>query len=473
VAKHLTLAGMILVAAVAARGVEPARVEPAFLRLQIVLTTDARQATLAIDPGTVVTASTPTDGEVRVTASANQVSFTRDAAGPAETRVTLILSGADVDAPVRWRLTLAPSATARLEIYNANVRARPRLVDRFDANASASVFETRGRLLVDGGPLAADSGPEALVMAFYYPWFQHPTWESDRLQDRPLYLYSAEQPTEVAHSVRDARDAGLDAIIVSWRGDTDWNDRRLRFILDQAQSVGLRVSILVETLSATDGPEGTVKPLSADKMRAWLEKAFDVFAPHPAFLKVGGQPVVFVYVADSFPVSDWSAIARSLKGSRRNVLLMADTSDPALLASFDGAFTYATAGVPLADLRSFDQQQARQTQTYNLLAGGARRVSTATVMPGYDDTLLVDRDTTMRVDRANGGRYDREWEAALSAEPDWVLVTSWNEFWENTQIEPSQRYGRAYQSRTARWREIFRSRRSGRTSPPIAIQLSR
>jgi hypothetical protein len=44
----------------------------------------------------------------------------------------------------------------------------------------------------------------------------------------------------------------------------------------------------------------------------------------------------------------------------------------------------------------------------------------------------------------------------MAAQPDWILVTSWNEFWENTHIEPSVFYGRRYQSRTRTWSELFR-----------------
>jgi hypothetical protein len=192
-------------------------------------------------------------------------------------------------------------------------------------------------------------------------------------------------------------------------------------------------------------------------MRRWIEKAFDVFAPHPAFLSTGGRPVVFVYVADAFTREDWRTIAASLRQTRRNVFLMADTLDPGFLESFDGAFTYATAAVPRAAFERFYADQALRTQTYNVLAGGERRVDAATVTPGYDDSLL-DRETTMLVDRASGGFFDAQWRAAVAAQPDWILVTSWNEFWENTHVEPSVRYGRQYQLRTRAWSNAFRRR---------------
>jgi hypothetical protein len=162
-----------------------------------------------------------------------------------------------------------------------------------------------------------------------------------------------------------------------------------------------------------------------------------------------------VYVADAFTPEEWRGMVQSLARTRRDMFLLADSLEPAFLESFSGAFTYATAGIPRSDLERFAAGQALQTQSYNLLYRGARRVAAATVSPGYDDSLLG-RDTTLVVDRAKGALYDAQWQAAVAAEPDWILVTSWNEFWENTHIEPSARYGGQFQARTRTWSERFR-----------------
>jgi hypothetical protein len=42
---------------------------------------------------------------------------------------------------------------------------------------------------------------------------------------------------------------------------------------------------------------------------------------------------------------------------------------------------------------------------------------------------------------ANGERYQLTWDAALANDPDWVLVTSWNEWYEGTVVQPSVRAG--------------------------------
>jgi hypothetical protein len=439
-------------------GSEPSsRVRPTLLRLRIVLTTESPAADLTLDTGTIVDGSVVSgDGAVRVRAERNRLSFTHEGGGAADAHVRLLVSGLGADARVKWRLSLSSTdAATRLEVYNENEQGRARLVDRFDASTGQSIFESPLDRLIADGPLKIEPGPRPLVLSFFYPWAQHFNWASDRLQDYPLYLYSTELPDEVGQSLGEARTAGLDGVIVSWRGDTDWNDRRLQFVLDQAQRLGLRVSILVETLTIREVlPDGTKGPV-AGVMGEWLKKAFDKFVQHPAFLRTRGRPVIFVYVADAFTPAEWRAMIQTLERSGRNLFLMADSLDPAFLESFSGAFSYATAGISRPDLERFHSDQALRTQSYNLSHGGARRLSAATVSPGYDDTFL-ERETALVVDRANGATYDAQWQSAVKAQPDWILVTSWNEFWENTHVEPSVLYGRRYQDRTRTWSEMFR-----------------
>jgi hypothetical protein len=358
---------------------------------------------------------------------------------------------------VHWQVQLTPPTRSVIEIYNENELGRPRIVDRFNVvDTERSTFESPANLLSAGGPVTIEAGPPPLVLAFFYSWYLYSTWSSQRLQDRPLFLYSNENPEEVRHSLGEARAAGLDGVIVSWVGNASWSDRRLRIVMDQAHALGLSVSILVETLSAVDVlPDGTTG-LAADKMRRWLEKAFDLYAQHPALLKVRGRPVIFVYVANAFTADEWRMIVQSLEQSGRRMSLMADSPDPALLSSFSGAFRYATADIPPSDLEGFYTDQALRTQSYNLNNGGPRRVYAATVSPGYDDRRLG-RTTSSVIDRAHGSLYDTQWRAAVSAAPDWMLITSWNEFYENTHIEPSERYQRQYQDRTHMWSDAFHS----------------
>ena len=45
---------------------------------------------------------------------------------------------------------------------------------------------------------------------------------------------------------------------------------------------------------------------------------------------------------------------------------------------------------------------------------------------------------------SGGQTYRVLWEEAIKADPDWVLITSWNEWHEGSEIEPSWEDGDVY-----------------------------
>jgi hypothetical protein len=61
--------------------------------------------------------------------------------------------------------------------------------------------------------------------------------------------------------------------------------------------------------------------------------------------------------------------------------------------------------------------------------------------PGFDARLI---GGTTVVPRRNGATLRRELDAATASSPDAVGLISWNEFSENTHIEPSVRHGERY-----------------------------
>jgi uncharacterized protein (TIGR03437 family) len=87
---------------------------------------------------------------------------------------------------------------------------------------------------------------------------------------------------------------------------------------------------------------------------------------------------------------------------------------------------------------------SRATRYYPLLEERPRpRLWASTVQPGYDERLIPGRQGKYQ-DRQDGAFYRSTWEAALESDPDWVFITTWNEWWEHTHIEPSELYGDQY-----------------------------
>ena len=78
----------------------------------------------------------------------------------------------------------------------------------------------------------------------------------------------------------------------------------------------------------------------------------------------------------------------------------------------------------------------------------------AAVAPGFDDRTI--RVPGTLVPRDGGATYDATWRAALAVDPAWVLVASWNEWHEGSEIEPSIEQGRRYLDATRERADRFR-----------------
>jgi len=89
------------------------------------------------------------------------------------------------------------------------------------------------------------------------------------------------------------------------------------------------------------------------------------------------------------------------------------------------------------------------------LPAGAR-LSICTVLPGYDDRKVAPANG-MQIPREEGGLYDREWQAVLRQPTSWVLIDSFNQWHNGTEIEPSVELGDRYLAATGRYARLFKS----------------
>ena len=284
------------------------------------------------------------------------------------------------------------------------------------------------------------------VLAFYYGWYgtaarsgQDIHWQGvdaaaktiancpDYPQDGP---YDSLDTAVIARQVAQAKTAGITGFIASWWGQRDRTDQQFPLLLDAAD--GLKMAPYIETATSPDA-------LAAD-ITYLLEK----YGKHHAWLKLDGKPVIFIFdrVMQTLKKAGW-ADARNKIGGRAafigpaNDLLQINDRR----ALFDGLHIYSMQ-FPMADATMIDASWSRDFYTNWVKAQKGLKVTTATVMPGYDDHLVPDRPGKRPlVDRNNGQLFQRLWRAAVSAHPDWVLIVSFNEWTEASQIEPSIQFG--------------------------------
>ena len=132
--------------------------------------------------------------------------------------------------------------------------------------------------------------------------------------------YSTDAQTDVSYQVAQAQAAGIDAFVVSWQGldaFNGFNDRRMRIVLEAAQSSGLRVCTYTETIVANAG-NNTTLPTDPQTMFEWLADLVDRYGSHPAYLRVADRPVIFIYAASRLTLSDWTELRARLRGTYRN-----------------------------------------------------------------------------------------------------------------------------------------------------------
>ncbi len=293
------------------------------------------------------------------------------------------------------------------------------------------------------------------VLAFYYPWYGNPAtsgrwlhWQgphgeaprqSPTLNHPTLGLYDSHDPAVIAAHVAEAKTAGITALIVSWWGIGSFEDRALPLILDAAAKAGLLVTVYLE--QQKDGAAGAARDV------AYLLRTY---AAHPAWLAVAGRPVLFLYLQAlrDLPASDWRHAAG-------HAFLVGDVS-PREAAQFaawapfmDGIHVYVLA--PYIKGMTPAQMTAWADRTYPAWQRQiGDRLFCATVIPGFDDTLVPGRPGPRpTVDRHGGETYRVLWDAAIRHRADWVVVTSFNEWHEGSEIEPSREQGDRYLRLTA------------------------
>jgi hypothetical protein len=289
-------------------------------------------------------------------------------------------------------------------------------------------------------PGAAAAAPgEGAVLAKYYAWFDQDTWRSGRPVDLPSQLYLSSDQRAIERQVDQAKAAGIDGFALNWWGPDNPTDSNLQTLLDVAAPRDFKVTVDVDLNSPFWASEADVV-----QSLLYLRRYFT----HPSWYRFDGWPIVSFYGIRKYPVGSWARIREAADPELRAAWI-AEGDQFAYLQVFDGIHPYSVAWSPNpgAQLASY----ARRTREYE------GKLWVATVMPGYDDTRLGRGAAGFAVDRESGRYYTRLWQGAIATRPAFVMISSWNEWLEGHQIEPSREYGDHYLKLTRELREVYRT----------------
>lgn len=322
-----------------------------------------------------------------------------------------------------------------------------------------------------------------MVFAFYYPWYLTlggpggMTWHTDDgYAHHPLFgrYDSADERIIEAH-IEMAKAAGIDGFIANFNGIGIPDEEALPALFRKADSMDFTITFY----ECADRLY-----LTANDVVDELSYIIQTYSSHKSFLKVNGMPVIFVYAvgAGNRGPSFWSDVAEGLRSKVGPAYLIGDlglSPDPNFAEAFDGLHWYGAPDTTAAS-QAFDLEENMRLglkdtnwdQAIALILQGRslpleEKFLAFTVEPGYDHTKI---GGTLYLDRRDGQTYEEFWQIALSKNPDGILVCTWNEWHEGTEIEPSTEYGFAYLNLTRQYTSLYKGTEQPVNSSTLRIR---
>lgn len=297
------------------------------------------------------------------------------------------------------------------------------------SSAASSTIPTLPAASTAPAPAGASTGPDAArpipVFAYFYQWFTASSWSRAKI-DYPLAgRYSSDSLPVLQQQVKEAKAAGINGFFTSWKS-TDALNSRLDMLLQVAHADSFEVGVVYEALDFSRAP---LPVATVEHDLTYLVSRWGPQLTLPEY----GKPVVIWTGTDKYTTADVAAVRAAL-GDR--VLLLASAHTVAgyerVANLVDGeAYYWSSADPTSAGTLSKMSDMSKAVHAH----GGLWFAPAAS---GFDGRPL---GGTRVIDRHSGSTLVTSLKNAFASSPDAVALISWNEWSENTYIEPSQKYG--------------------------------
>jgi hypothetical protein len=323
---------------------------------------------------------------------------------------------------------------------------------------------------------------DKVVLAYYYIWYNENCWlktedEGGRRQGleglHPLAgAYNSWDPAIIEKHMQQMNRALIDALAVSWWYDTKENgtNQILDIVFEKAATHNLKITI--------DYEHGRAPIETIDRDLFYF---LNRYKDHPAMLKVEGSPVVMIWTAWAHTPPEWKGVFDRLeKAGIKAFPIMSGSyqngKGKEYLDPFRSLEEYTLVDIEDCKLADFMKTMRGHIDDYNktgALKNGKPAQHHATISPGYDETRNPGRKTSgggfkgagwkdrtkfgvNYPDDPDGAYYRGTFEAAMSSNPDWLHISTFNELYEFSHIEATFEHGYTYIDLTAEFVRKFK-----------------
>ncbi|MGH2520944.1 MAG: LysM peptidoglycan-binding domain-containing protein [Anaerolineales bacterium] len=306
-------------------------------------------------------------------------------------------------------------------------------------------------------------GTEKVVITDYMMWYGSGTFDGRQTWDVPRDgAYNSDDYGTIQRHVSQAQQACLNGFAAHWYGPQEGRTtHNFNQLLSASAGTGLRHAVVIQT---------NILPSASETMIIdAIKHVLDNWAQNPNYLRLGGKPAILFtdmprpWGSDA-ALEGWARI-RAAADPNHSAIWMAEGLSPTYNPLFDGLYVYRI------DHRDYPQSWLKQARWANGLRAVERRGDLPigglyfadTIAPGFDDTRAAAAGSDLRSpapsfarDRRDGG--------------DFLLVKSFNEWIEGTQIEPGSTYGDWYLNLTCHDLAYAKSREH--LPQPLSLRLA-
>ncbi len=268
------------------------------------------------------------------------------------------------------------------------------------------------------------SGATTKVYATWLGWFG----QSNHIN----VGYSSDSPQQVHAQVQDMMSRGIAGAIADWFGVASSSEAATQLLKTEAESsAGQFQFAIMEDKGSLNSAALSNGCDVTDQLISDLNYIASQYESSPAYITVGGRPVVYFFDVDAFYV-DWARVLSSVTG---NPLVLIRGTNGFTTSTADGGFSW----VGIQHPTPFDPELSLQDSFFQAAKQAPSRLAVGTAFKGFNDTLAA-WGTNRVIDQDCG----ETWLQSLSETGKFyssgnqlpaLQIATWNDYEEGTGIE--------------------------------------